>query len=58
MGVGTYGGLTMAYYYGEPFYMVTNLDLDSINSWILGCITEVHPSLENFFNYSFKKYND
>lgn len=55
-GGGTYGELTFAYWQKIPVYMVTKLPLESISSWILGCVTDVFPSMEALKRFLLQKY--
>ena len=45
-GGGTHGELTMAYHLGIPVHLVLTVDIEEVSSWILGCATEVHGSIE------------
>jgi hypothetical protein len=40
-GAGTKGELTMAHFFKKPVYMVTAMPLDSIPSWVLGCVSRI-----------------
>jgi hypothetical protein len=45
-GAGTKGELTMARWVGKPVYMVTQMNLQDIPGWVLGCTTKVFGSFE------------
>jgi hypothetical protein len=52
-GAGTKGELTMAHFFRKPVYMVTAVPLESIPSWVLGCVTEIFSdfgSLKRFLS--------
>ena len=43
-GAGTKGELTMARWVGKPVYMVTQMRLQDIPGWVLGCATKTFPT--------------
>lgn len=45
-GAGTKGELTLAEYFGKPVYLVTEISLQEIPGWVLGCCTEVFGSFD------------
>jgi hypothetical protein len=45
-GAGTKGELTMARYVGKPVYMVTQMKLQDIPGWVLGCATKTFRTFE------------
>jgi hypothetical protein len=45
-GAGTKGELTMARFVGKPVYMVTQMKLQDIPGWVLGCTTKIFPKFE------------
>lgn len=55
-GGGTYGELTFAYWRKIPVYLVTDLPLTNISSWILGCATEVFTSFDALKSYLKRVY--
>lgn len=46
-GAGTQGELTVAHRRGIPVYLVTELPVEQVSGWILGCATEVFPSFDD-----------
>jgi hypothetical protein len=57
-GGGTQGELTMAYWHGIPVYLVTEIPIENISSWIVGCSTEIFQdfnALQEFLKERFKK---
>ncbi len=57
-GGGTYGELTFAYWKKIPVYMVTDLPLATISSWILGCTTQIFSTLDDLKDFLLKKYKN
>jgi hypothetical protein len=55
-GGGTYGELTFAYWRKIPVYMVTKLPLESISSWVIGCVSEIFTSLEELKQFLLQRY--
>ena len=52
-GAGTKGELTMAHFFRKPVYMVTAMPLESIPSWVLGCVSRTFDdfgSLKEFLS--------
>ena len=47
MGGGTHGEITMAYWLGKPVYLVNNLPIDEVSSWIFSCSEEIFDNFEN-----------
>ncbi len=45
-GAGTQGELTVAHRLGLPVYLVTALPAEKISGWILGCSTQIFPSVD------------
>jgi len=46
-GGGTQGELTLAFVYRIPVFMVTQIPVTQISSWILGCATQIFSSYES-----------
>jgi hypothetical protein len=46
-GAGTKGELTMARFVGKPVYMVTQMSLQDIPGWVLGCATKNFRTFED-----------
>lgn len=46
-GAGTKGELTMARFVGKPVYMVTQMKLQDIPGWVLGCATKTFRTFED-----------
>jgi hypothetical protein len=60
-GAGTTGEVTMARFTGKPVYLVTELDVQEIPGWILGCATKVFGSfdeLRQFLLATYKKHSE
>jgi hypothetical protein len=45
-GAGTQGELTVAKYNNIPVYIVTQIDINKIPSWIIGCSTEIFKNFD------------
>ena len=46
-GGGTHGEITMAYWFGKPVYLVNNLPIDDLSSWIFSCSDHIFNNFEN-----------
>lgn len=46
-GGGTHGEITLAYYLKKPIYLVNQVSLDDLSSWIFSCATEVFDSFDD-----------
>tara|TARA_B110000003_G_scaffold119561_1_gene121999 strand:- start:179 stop:640 length:462 start_codon:yes stop_codon:yes gene_type:complete len=46
-GGGTHGEITLAYYFKKPIYLVNQVPLDDLSSWIFSCATEVFDSFDD-----------
>lgn len=60
-GGGTQGELTIARLQHIPVYMVTQIPLSQISSWIIGCTTEIFPNFERlkiFLKSYFSKHKE
>jgi hypothetical protein len=57
-GAGTTGEVTMARYTGKPVYLVTELDLQDIPGWILGCATKVFGSFDELRGFLLRTYKE
>ena len=55
-GGGTHGEITMAYHFKKPIYLVNQVPIDDLSSWIYSCSTEVFNSFKDFKSYMIKKY--
>jgi len=55
-GAGTTGEVTMAKFVGKPVYLVTELDLQEIPGWILGCATKVFGSFDDLRKFLLRTY--
>ena len=55
-GAGTTGEVTMAKFVGKPVYLVTELDLQEIPGWILGCATKVFGSFDDLRQFLLRTY--
>jgi hypothetical protein len=55
-GAGTKGELTMARYVGKPVYMVTQMKLQDIPGWVLGCATKIFGTFEDLEEFLFEHY--
>lgn len=56
-GAGTTGEVTMARFTGKAVYLVTELDLQEIPGWILGCATRVFTSFEELKEFLLRTYD-
>ena len=50
-GGGTQGELTIAFWHSIPVYMVTEIPVQDISSWILGCTNEIFKNLSELKKY-------
>lgn len=55
-GAGTKGELTMARWVGKPVYMVTQMRLQDIPGWVLGCATRTFRSFEDLQMFLCERY--
>jgi hypothetical protein len=55
-GGGTQGELTMAFWHSIPVYMVSEIPVQDISSWILGCTTEIFKNLSGLKKYLRDQY--
>ena len=55
-GGGTHGEITMAYYFKKPIYLVNQVPIDDLSSWIYSCSTEVFKSFNDLKSYIMKQY--
>lgn len=53
---GTPAELTVAYRKGIPVYLVSELPLDQISGWMLGCADRVFPSLDDLKKFLAERY--
>ena len=49
-GGGTHGEVTMAYWLEKPVYLVNNLPINDISSWIFSCSDEIFDNFESLKN--------
>ena len=57
-GGGTQGELTVAFWHSIPVYMITDIPLQEMSSWILGCTTEIFknlPELKKFLQHKYSR---
>jgi len=57
-GAGTKGELTIASVFGKPVYLVPDMPIDKIPSWVIGCADEIFrdfKSLKEFLSRKFGK---
>lgn len=57
-GAGTTGEVTMSRFAGKPVYLVTELDLQEIPGWILGCATNVFSSFDQLREFLLRTYKE
>lgn len=57
-GAGTTGEVTIARFAGKPVYLVTELDLQEIPGWILGCATNVFSSFDQLRGFLLRTYKE
>jgi hypothetical protein len=55
-GAGTTGELTMARFVGKPVYMVTQMKLQDIPGWVLGCATKTFRTFEDLQEFLLNYY--
>jgi hypothetical protein len=55
-GAGTKGELTMARFVGKPVYMVTQMKLQDIPGWVLGCATKIFGTFEDLREFLVTQY--
>ena len=55
-GGGTHGEITMAYHFKKPIYLINQVPIDDLSSWIYSCSTEVFNSFGDLKSYMIKKY--
>lgn len=55
-GGGTHGEITLCYYHNVPLYMVINMPLSEVSSWIAGCATEIFEDFDSLKDFLRKKY--
>ncbi|OGU27047.1 MAG: hypothetical protein A2X66_00465 [Ignavibacteria bacterium GWA2_54_16] len=57
-GAGTTGEVTTARFARKPVYLVTELDLQEIPGWILGCATKVFSSFDELRTFLLRTYKE
>jgi hypothetical protein len=55
-GAGTKGELTVAAIFGKPVYLVIEMELEKIPSWVLGCANEIFNNFDSLKNFLLKKF--
>ena len=55
-GAGTKGELSLARYFNKPVYIVTQMRVENIPGWILGCSSGIFRSFAELKEYLRKKY--
>ena len=55
-GGGTQGELTMAFWHRIPVYLVSNIPVQDMSSWILGCTTEIFNNLKELRKFLQDRY--
>ncbi len=56
-GGGTHGELTMAFWYKIPVYMITEIPVEKMSSWVVGCTTELFYDFDSLKKYLMNRYN-
>ena len=56
-GGGTHGEITLAYWLGKPIYLVNELPLEDISSWIFSCSSYVFNNFDDLKS-KLKKFYD
>ncbi len=46
-GGGTHGEITLAYWLGKPVYLVNDLPINDVSSWIFSCSDEIFENFED-----------
>ncbi|UCF63684.1 MAG: hypothetical protein JSW33_14160 [bacterium] len=55
-GGGTQGELTMAFWHRIPVYMISQVPVQEMSSWILGCTTELFRNKSELTRFLYDKY--
>ena len=55
-GGGTHGEITLAYWLGKPVYLVNDLPIDDVSSWIFSCSELIFSDFEDLKNKLIKIY--
>lgn len=55
-GAGTHGELTMAFHHKIPVYLVHQMAVTEMSSWILGCSTEIFPDFDSLKTFLRRRY--
>ena len=55
-GGGTHGEITMAYYFKKPIYLVNQVPIDHLSSWIYSCSTELFTSFNDLKSFILRQY--
>jgi hypothetical protein len=56
-GGGTHGELTMAFWNNIPVFMVTDIPLEKMSSWIIGCTTEIFPDFDSLKQFLLSRFS-
>ncbi|MCL5033912.1 MAG: hypothetical protein M1395_02250 [Bacteroidetes bacterium] len=56
-GAGTKGELTVARIFGRPVYLVRGMELDSVPSWVLGCVDRIFNDFGELKSFLKEKYS-
>ena len=55
-GGGTHGEIMLAYHFKKPVYLVNQVPIDDLSSWIYSCSTIVFNSFEDLKSFIVKEY--
>ena len=55
-GGGTHGEITLAYHFKKPVYLVNQVPIDDLSSWIYACSTIVFNSFEDLKSFIVEEY--
>ena len=55
-GGGTHGEITLAHWLGKPVYLVNDLPIDDVSSWIFSCSELIFSDFEDLKNKLIKIY--
>ena len=57
-GGGSHSELTMAHHQGIPVYLVTEMPLEDISGWVLGCADRIFPDFEQLQSFLAATYGE
>ena len=57
-GGGSHSELTMAHHKGVPVYLVTEMPVEEISGWVLGCADKIFPDFEQLQSFLVSTYGE